>query len=147
MKLLKLYQWIAGKMTDFLSQFQNNDSFYQQARTFWNKLDGISMILLIIFIVLGILFAFFYYKPYNNIPGRHYTPKHWILFLCVTCIVTFLLTFVFEYIAVAPKLKGALMLEMEIALCNGIYASVLYFLVSVLWCNAFPTNAYRLFKF
>ena len=59
MKLLKLYEWIAGKMTDFLSQFQNNESLYQQARVFWNKLEGISTILLIIFLVLGILLAFF----------------------------------------------------------------------------------------
>ena len=41
MKLLKLYQWIAGKMTDFICQFQNNDSLYQQAKAFWNNLEDI----------------------------------------------------------------------------------------------------------
>lgn len=147
MKLLKLYQLFAGKMTDFLYQFQNNESFYQQARAFWNKLDNVSLIFLIIFVVLGISFAFFYYKSYNNRPGRHYRPVHWILFLAITFIVTFLLTLGFEYIAVSPKLQGAFLLEMKVAIGNGIYASVLYFLFSVLWCNAFPTNAYRLFKF
>lgn len=147
MKLLKLYQWIAGKMTDFISQFQNNDSLYQQARTFWGKLEGISTILLIIALMIGVLFAVIYYKPYNNKPGRHYTPKHWIIFLVITFVMAFLLTLGFEYIAVAPHLKGALLLETKIALGNGIYASALYFIVSVLWCNALPTNAYRLFKF
>ncbi|MBQ3946833.1 MAG: hypothetical protein II670_14700, partial [Alphaproteobacteria bacterium] len=60
MKLLKLYQWIAGKMTDFISQFQNIDSLYQQARTFWGKLEGISTILLIIALMIGVLFAVIY---------------------------------------------------------------------------------------
>ena len=106
MKLLKLYQWIAGKMTDFISQFQNNDSLYQQARTFWGKLEGISTILLIIALMIGILFAVIYYKPYNNKPGRHYTPKHWIIFLVITFVMAFLLTLGFEYFAVAPHLKG-----------------------------------------
>lgn len=147
MKLLKLYELFTGKMTDFLSQFQNNDSLYQQARVLWNKLEGISTILLIIFLVVGIALAFFYYKPYNNRPGRHYTPKHWVIFLIVTFAVAFILTLGFEYISVAPHLKGALLLETKIALGNGIYASALYILVSVLWCNALPTNAYRLFKF
>ena len=136
MKLLKLYEWIAGKMTDFLSQFQNNESLYQQARVFWNKLEGISTILLIIFLVLGILLAFFYYKPYNNKPGRHYTPAHWLFFLLVAFIAGFAVTYGVEYL-----------MEFMIALGNAIYASAVYFIVSVLWCNFLPTNAYRLFKF
>lgn len=147
MKLLKLYEWIAGKMTDFLSQFQNNESLYQQARVFWNKLEGISTILLLIFLVLGILFAVIYYKPYNNKPGRHYTPKHWLIFLGITIVMAFLLTLGFESIAVTPRLAGAWNLELMIALGNAIYASAVYFIVSVLWCNLRPTNAYRLFKF
>lgn len=147
MKLLKLYQWIAGSLTDFLSQFQNNESLYQQARAFWNKLEGISSLLLITFVILGIVFAFLYYKPFNNKPGRHYIPKHWIIFLVLTFVVSFLITLGLEYITVAPKLNGALLLEIKIALGNGIYASLLYFLISILWCNALPTNAYRLFKF
>ncbi|MBR5652175.1 MAG: hypothetical protein IKW93_08175 [Bacteroidales bacterium] len=146
MKLLKLYEWIAGNMTDFLSQFQNNESLYQQARVFWNKLEGISTIIICL-VLLGALIAFLYYKPYNNVPGRHYTPKHWIWFLIVTFVVTSLLTLVFEYIAVEPVLKGALLLETKIALGNGVYASAVYFIVSVLWCDFLPTNAYRLFKF
>lgn len=147
MKLLKLYEWIAGKMTDFLSQFQNNESLYQQARVFWNKLEGISTLLLFIFLVLGVLLAFFYYKPYNNRPGRHYTPAHWLFFLLVTFIAGFAVTYGVEYLMVPPRLNGAWKLEFMIALGNAIYASAVYFIVSVLWCNFLPTNAYRLFKF
>lgn len=146
MKLLKLYEWIAGSMTDFVGQFKNNDALYKQARTFWNKLEGSSSIIVLIFVVLGIALAAFYYKPYNNMPGRHYTPKHWFLFLAVTFGAVFLLTFGFEYFAATPRLNGAMLLEIEIALGNAIYASLLYFFVSILWCYAFPTNAYRWFK-
>lgn len=146
MKLLKLYDWIAGSMTDFTSQFKNNEVLYNQARAFWNKLEGSSSIIVLIFVILGIALAAFYYKPYNNMPGRHYTPKHWLLFLAITFGVTFLLTFGFEYIAVAPRLSGAMLLEIKVALGNAIYASILYFVVSIVWCNAFTTNAYRWFK-
>ena len=146
MKLLKLYDWIAGSMTDFTSHFKNNEALYNQARAFWNKLEGSSSIIVLIFVVLGIALAAFYYKPYNNLPGRHYTPKHWFIFLAITFVITFLLTFGFEYIAVEPRLNGAMLLEIKVALGNAIYASILYFVVSVVWCNAFPTNAYRWFK-
>ena len=146
MKLLKLYDWIAGSMTDFSSQFKNNVALYNQARAFWNKLEGSSSIIVLIFVVLGIALAAFYYKPYNNLPGRHYTPKHWFLFLAVTFVITFLLTLGFEYFAVEPHLIGSMLLEVKIALGNAIYASILYFVVSFLWCNFFPTNAYRWFK-
>ena len=146
MKLLSFYKWIAGSMTDFVNQFRNNEALYNQARAYWNKLESSSSIILIIFLVLGISMAVFYYQPYNNRPGRHYTPKHWLIFLAITFVLTFFVTWGFEYFAVPPKLDGATMLQLKIALGNAIYASFLYFIVSVVWCFALPTNAYRIFK-
>ena len=147
MKILSLYKWISGSMTDYTSQFKNNEALYNQARAFWNKLESSSAIILITMIVLGVGLAAYYYQPYNNKPGRHYTPKHWVYFLIGTFVLTFLVTLGFEYFAVPPKINGATLLEIKIALGNAIYASFLYFLVSVFWCNFAPTNAYRLFKF
>lgn len=147
MKLLYFYKWIAGSMTDFVNQFKNNEALYNQARAYWNKLESSSSIILIILLVLGISMAVFYYQPYNNSPGRHYTPKHWFTFLVITFVLTFFVTWGFEYLAVPPKLDGATVLQLKIALCNAIYASLLYFIVSIIWCFALPTNAYRLFKF
>ena len=111
MKLLKIYKWIAGGMPDFTRQFQENEQLYKQAQAFWNKLENSSLLIVLIFLVLGIALAAWYYKPYNNKPGRHYTPKHWAIFLIVTFAVTFLVTLGFEYFAVHPKLQGAFMLE------------------------------------
>lgn len=147
MKPLDLYEWIAGSMSNFTKPFQENEALFNQAKSFWRHLDGSMMVVIAIFIVLGIALAITYYKPYNDKPGRHYRPTHWLIFLAITFVLTFSVTWGFEYIAVKPVLKGAAMLEMKIALGNAIYASVLYFVTSVVWCNALPTNAYRLFKF
>lgn len=147
MKPLDLYEWIAGSMSNFTRLFQENEALFNQAKSFWRHLDGSMMVVIAIFIVLGIALAATYYKPYNDKPGRHYRPTHWLIFLAITFILAFAVTWGFEYIAVKPVLKGAVMLEMKIALGNAIYASVLYIVTSVVWCNALPTNAYRLFKF
>ena len=147
MKIQTLYKWIADSKSDFTNHFKNNDTLFKQAEDYWEKLDGLSNIILIIMIVLGIVMAYSYYKPYNNKPGRHYHPKHWVYFLMGTFILSLLFTFVFEYISAPPKLDGTKFLLLKIALGNAIYASGLYVFVSVLWCNCFPTNAYRLFKF
>lgn len=146
MKFLSFYKWIAGSMTDFVNQFKNNEALYNQARAYWSKLESSSSIIFIIFLVLGILMAVIYYQPYNNRPGRHYTPIHWIVFLAITFILTFFVTWGFEYIAVPPKLDGAAMLQGKIAIGNALYASGLYVVVSLFWCLFLPTNAYRLIK-
>lgn len=147
MKLLKLYSWIAGSLSDFTKPFQENEALYKQARAFWGKLENNSMLIFLICIVLGISFAAYYYKPYNDQPGRHYTLGHWVGFLVVSFIVTFLVTLGVEYLLVEPKIQGALALEAKIALGNAIYASVFYLFTSVIWCNVGPTNACRIFKF
>lgn len=147
MKFLPIYKLFAGTLPEFTRQFQDNEALFKQAQVLWNKLESISIVIVIIFLVLGIGLAYFYYKPYNNQPGRKYHPKHWGVILCVTFLLAFFVTIGFEYIAVAPKLKGSFILELKIALGNAIYATILYFITSVVWCNAFSTNAYRFFKF
>lgn len=147
MKLLKIYSWIAGSKSDFIKSFRDNEALYQQAKNFWTNLDKSSLLLIAIFIVLGIFCAFYYYKPYNNKPGRHYTIRHWVGFLILTFVVTFLVTFGSEYLIAEPKLKGAVGLEIKIAIGNAIYASAIYFITSLVWCNIGTTNAYRFLKF
>lgn len=146
MKILSLYKFFAGSMTDFINQFRNNEVLYNQARAFWNKMESSSSVLLVILLAFGISMAIIYYRPYNNRPGRHYKPKHWLLFLLLTLVLTFCVTWGYEYLAVRPELNGATILQLKIALGNAIYAALLYFGVSVIWCNGLPTNAYRLFK-
>lgn len=147
MKLLKLYSWITGTMADFAKPFSENKALYNQAKGLWNKLENSSLVIVLIFLVLGIALAAYYYTSYNNKPGRHYTPKHWILMFLATAIVTFLVTLGFEYLAVEPKINGAFLLEVKIAIANALYAVLIYLLTSIVWCNTLPTNAYKMFKF
>lgn len=147
MKLLKLYSWITGTMADFTKPFSENKALYNQAKGFWNKLENFSLIIVLIFLILGIAWAAYYYTSYNNSPGRHYTPKHWILLLLATVVVTFFVTLGFEYLAVEPKINGAFLLEVKIAIANALYAALAYLITSIIWCNTLPTNAYRMFKF
>lgn len=146
MKMLGLYKWIAGSLSDFTRPFQNNEVLYNQAKSFWRHLESSSIVLIIIFIVLGILLAAYYYKPYNEKPGRHYRPINWICFWLLTFALTFIVTLNFEYMAVAPKLQGAFLLEAKIAVGNALYSSLLFLVTSIVWCNFLPTNAYRIFK-
>lgn len=147
MKLLNLYKWLVGSMTDFINQFKNNQALYQQARAWWGQLESYSFIIVLIAAFLGIFLAACYYKPYNERPGRHYKPKYWLIFMAITLFFTGLITFLFEYIAVEPRLQGSLGVELKIAFGNAMYATLLYFVTSVIWCNWLPTNAYRLLKF
>lgn len=146
MKLLDLYQCFAGTKSDFTKPFQENEALFSQAKSFWSHLEGSMIFVIAIFIVLGISLAYTYYKPYNESPGRHYKPSHWLVFLAITFFATLLITWGFEYIAVKPVLKGAGMLEFKIAILNAIYSSALYFAVSFIWCNWGTTNAYKYFK-
>ncbi len=147
MKNLAFYKWIAGSANDFAKQFYENEALNDRARGFWQQLEGSGFIILILFVVLGILFAWCYYGPYNEKPGRHYKPKKWLIFMLITFVASFVTTFVFEYIVATPELDGAFMLEVKIALGNAIYAIIVYCITSVVWCNWLPTNAYRLLKF
>lgn len=144
---MKLSIWLAGTVSDFAGKFENNEALYNQARAFWRSLEGYSMWFLLIFFISGITTAAYYYTGYNNSPGRHYHPKYWCIHLAAAFIICLILTFATEYTAAAPKLDGAMSLEIQIAAVNAFYAALAYLVTSLVWCNFFPTNAYRLLKF
>ena len=148
MKLLGLYKWIIGTMSDFVKQFQDNETLYIQARSFWGKLEASSIIIVGVFIALGLVMAYTYYKPFNEKPGRHYKPKYWWFFCGVTFVLAFGVTLMSVYFMVPPKVDGAFVLELKIAIANAIYSSLVYVLISWIWCQFnLPTNAYRYLKF
>lgn len=146
MKLLSLYKPFAGTMSDFTKNFEKNDALFNQAKAFWRQLDDFTIFIFVTLLAIGIGGAAYYYSVFNNLPGRHYKPKYWGIFLLMTFIATLVVTIFFEYLVVHPSLSGAFWLECRIAFGNAIYASLLYVIVSILWCNSFPTNAYRIFK-
>lgn len=147
MKFIKLYEWFAGTQSDFTQHFQHDETLYSQARNFWNQLDGIMIWVAIAMLTIGIGMACIYYKPFNNLPGRHYTIKYWSLFLCLTVIVTGIVTYILEHWLCEPRLYGANGVELRIASVNALYSVVVYLFTSLLWClSPTNTNAYTWFK-
>ena len=89
MKLLKIYSWLAGTMNDFTTPFRGDETLYNQATVFWRKLDNGSISFVIAMLVIGIILAYCYYGPFNNLPGRKSAPKWWRIICGVATIVTF----------------------------------------------------------
>ena len=141
-----MYEWIAGNMSDFIRPFQENENLYTQAKKFWRSLENYSVVSVVVFIIIAVVAAYWYYKPFNNQTGRHYHPKYWLFFWLGAFLASLLITFGLEYAFCEPKLDGAMLLEFKIAFGNAIYTAVLYLIISIVWCNALPTNAYRYFK-
>lgn len=147
MKWLDAYGWIAGSMSDFTKPFQANEALFNQAKAFWRNLEGWAPVLLLIGVLFGVLLAVIYYGPYNNKPHRHYTPLQWCLFGLISFIGCLAVTWGLECVLAKPVLEGAGLLESKIAFGNALYAFLIYLAMSVVWCYALPTNAYRWFKF
>lgn len=137
----------AGTKAEFTQHFKDNEALYNKASNFWTNLESLSFIIVLICLILGVSFSVYYYKSYNNYPGRRYTPVHWLIFLVITIIVTFALTWGFEALAVSPIDKTAQKVEMNIAIGNAVWVILIYLITSVVCCNIGKTNAYKLFKF
>lgn len=144
MKLLSLYTWMAGSKSDLYGN--NEEILKDQINSFWNELERISIFLVIILFIVAIVFACYYYGRYNNKPGRHYERNKWIWFGVISVIATGIFTFGTEFIFAKPKINGTCVIELKIALCNALYAAIIYLIASFLWCNFGKTNAYRLLK-
>lgn len=131
----------------FLKQFAQNDQLKSQANVLYNKLDDLSMWIVVGAVVVGIALACIYYKPFNETHGRHYKMKYWCFFLIGSIASVFLLTLGAEWAFIDTKIKKGIW---ELYFCGAvsaaIYSALSYFLTSVVWCNLFPTNAYKLFK-
>lgn len=144
MRGLNLYEFFTGSFNNFAEQFGDNQVLYEQARIYWNHLEGISLFLILIFILFGVLFAAYYYGPYNDKPGRHYKPFYWCIFGGLSFAFVFLTTFSVEYFFVSPKPSGSFMIEFKISILNAIYTFIVYVITSLIWCKWGKTNAYRI---
>lgn len=137
---------ILPKKGKFLDSF-NNENLRSQADLVWRNLESWTPAFLIIMAVLGVGLAAYYYKPYNELPGRHYKMSHWAIWGGISVSLTFITTLCIEYFAIKTNLKtGLTSLYLLTALNNAIYCAFLYLVTSVVWCLALPTNAYRFFK-
>ena len=90
--MLGLYNWGLPNQGEHLAKFRENESLYNMARAFWSNLDSATIYFMILFVILGILIACFYYYGYNRFPGRKYKVQHWVLWLVITAVATVAIT-------------------------------------------------------
>ena len=148
MKIVDIYGCGLPKQADFLNHFKNNGTLYNQARALWSKLDACTVWFIVAFVVLALVFAIIYYGPYNNKPGRHYKVKHWLIWMEITALVTFVVTLVMGLIMVKSPLAARIGLILRVSGVNILYGIGVYFIAALLVCNApfLKTNAYRFLK-
>ena len=148
MKIVDIYGWGLPKQADFLNHFKNNDSLYNQARALWSKLDSCTVWFIVAFVVIALVFAIIYYGPYNNKPRRHYKVKHWLIWMGITTLVTFVVTLVIGLIMVKSPLAARYGLILRVSGVNVLYGIGIYFIAALLVCNMpfLKTNAYRFLK-
>ena len=142
-----LYGWVLPNKQHYINGYKNNEQHYSMARSLWDSLESASIYFLLVAIVFAILLACCYYYGYNKLPGRKYKISHWVIWIGITAVVTILLTMVLGNVMVSSTLKEQVGFILRISLINGLYASVVYFIVSFFICNLpVPTNAYRFLK-
>lgn len=148
MKIVNLYGWGLPKQNDFLNHFKNNELQYSQAQNLWCELDSSTILFLASFIVLALIVAFVYYKPYNNKPHRHYKVNHWLIWMLITTILTFCFSLIIGFVTVQSPLNARICLIFRISTINAIYSIGLYFIIALLVCNIpfLKTNAYKFLK-
>ena len=142
MKLLNFYPAIPSERA-FVNSF--NENLQGIAKHFWHDLNGIAPFFIVTAIGVGVATCWYYYRPYNNKPGRHYKPSHWFKFMLICFLLTLGVTLGFEHF-IKTTLNGAGMTMFWIALNNALYSIVVYFVMSLMWCNFLPTKAYRYLK-
>ena len=148
MKIVDIYGWGLPKQADFLNHFKNNDTLSNQARALWSKLDACTGWFIVAFVVIALVFTIIYYGPYNNKPHRHYKVKHWLIWMGITTLVTFVVTLVIGLIMVKSPLAARYGLILRVSGVNVLYGIGIYFIAALLVCNMpfLKTNAYRFLK-
>ena len=147
MGMLNLYDWGLPNQAEHLVRYKDNEPLYNMARSLWNSLDYASTCFLATAVAVAFALVCFYYYGYNKLPGRKYRRRYWVIWLVITAIATIVLTMILGNAMVSSTLNGQAGFILRISLINGLYASVIYFILSFIICNLpAPTNAYRFLK-
>lgn len=145
------FDWITGPQNAFLLPYRDNEALFARAQEFWHSLQNYEVGLIICALVVGILFAILYYTAWNKIArpgGYHYRIRHWFLFWGVSFIICFAGSFyLYDFVKYKNINSIAQGFQFSLSFCNGILCLIIFFIVSLLWCNWGKTNAYPFLKF
>ena len=148
MDLSTFYGWFGVNSASLIDANKDNN-MGDSAMIAWANLSQWAILFFAGMAVLSVSLAYYYYTEYNNQPKRHYTPNQWMIMGLGTIGSVFVLTFVCAYcIERTNAINGLIALELKLSLCNAIYATGIYILVSFIWCNIpeLPTNSFRFLK-
>ena len=145
--MLELYKWGLPNQRAHVERHRDNEQLYKMARSFWDSLDSAAIYFAFVFIIAGLALACYYYYGYNKWPGRKYKIWHWVMWLLITSVVVFFVTFVLGNLIVSSNPQEKVGFLVRLSLINGIYGIFVYFIASLVICNLpVPTNAFRFLK-
>ncbi len=144
--MINLYGWGLPSKAEYLRKY-TDEELSRRALSLWNNLDSACIYFIVTAIVLGIVLVCCYYYVYNKYPGKKYRVSHWLGWMIITIVMTVAVTFVLGNLLISSGLNELTGFLLRIALINGLYAAIVYFIGSFLICNLpIPTNAYRFLK-
>lgn len=122
----------------------------QYGEEFLASLHSTEILFILAFIGSAMIACISYYWWYNNIVkpwGYHYRRRHWFGWLVIAELITFATTYFIEKAKlVNVDLEGVSEFIYMTYIANFVYCILAYFILSIVWCNCLPTNAYKWFN-
>ncbi len=140
-----IYDWIMP-WSEFINK--QPDTLKQVAIDFKMQFQtGSCLIAFLILLLTTSVICWGYYKPYNNMAGRHYKWKYWSFFLVANFLSVALLTNLSSYF-VDSTLTDQGTFFTRLIFLNAFYSIPCFVLLSIIVCNtSIKTNAYKFLKF
>ncbi len=142
-----LYNWFIPSRADWINAHQDKDILRDMAIQFYDKLDSLPMLLLIIAAGIGILGAILYYYVINNLPGRMYKISKWVIALLITVLISWGIALAAGFNFASSDLDDTDSIIFQFTIPQIFWTLLVYFLTSVVCCNVGKTNAYRFLAF
>lgn len=127
--------------TKFVAQYATNESTRAQAEQLYNSINSSGLVFLLGAFVVALLFAFLYYYPFNNHPGRHYKLRYWGGFMVMSAIMCGLVVSGMIWAFVDTPLQGLGSLYTRIIGVCIVWCLLFYIVSSIIYQQG-KTNAY-----
>ncbi len=149
MTLSSLFTWTYhGQDALALRDYQDDEQASIAVKQFFMAIDGTSVFLLLISLVVPIAACCFYHWWFNKKPGRHYRPVFQLLFFVIALFVTLFFSWIMEiaFVSLPPVDNnfGVFLFDVSLgAMCFGI---LVYVVTALIIGLSGRTNAYPLHK-
>lgn len=139
--VLTILNWFTTKKA-YLAPYADDESAKKAATKLWTSVDKGDFIPFLAMLALAIIICWMYYFPFNKQPGRHYHPKYWAIFLVITLLAVFGLSFALLNFAIAKNASFDIWFLVKCSLMNTLYAAFVYLITSAIINRTGKSNAY-----